>query len=352
MISDGLLDKFRLTRFHDVATLLDGAYWPQLQPYFIKPYFRRLRYQLTGKSPVRSDPHTVQSTRGASGFGDLDIAYIADQHAMAMLITDTGLPDYCLTSVIRGALRYTSAQTVDPVEIGQSTGLVYRGVPGTRLSATDDHERLAIWIPAASLNQRLAALLGEPARDEPDFLPAFDWNSGAGQTVRRLVGLLMEELAAPDSVMLNSIARQSFSDLLLYTLLQSAPHSYTERLARATHSPVPRTVRRAEDFIRSRAEQPIALHEVAEAAGCSVRTLQLAFHQFRGTTPVGAIRRARLEGARHALTHGETERTVIDVAYQFGFTNPGRFTRLYKATFGVSPADALRGVRSHRVRPG
>jgi AraC-like DNA-binding protein len=353
MISDGLLDKFRLTRFHDVAELLDGAYWPQLQPYFIKkPYFRRLRYQLTGKSPGRLDPHTVRSTRGANGFGDLDIAYIADRHAMAMLITDTGLPDYCLTSVIRGALRYTGAQTVDPVEIGQSTGLFYRGVPGTRLSATDDHERLAIWIPAASLNQRLAALMGEPAKDEPEFLPSFDWDSGTGQTVRRLVGLLMEELAAPGSIMLNDIVRQSFTDLLLYTLLQSVPHSYTERLTRATGSPVPRTVRRAEEFIRSRPEQPITLHEVAEAAGCSVRTLQLAFCQFRGTTPVGAIRQARLESARHALTHGETERTVIDVAYQFGLTNPSRFSRLYKATFGMSPADEMRGVRSHHARLG
>jgi transcriptional regulator GlxA family with amidase domain len=83
-----------------------------------------------------------------------------------------------------------------------------------------------------------------------------------------------------------------------------------------------------------------------------VRTLQLAFRQFRGTTPVGAIRQARLEGARHALTHGETEKTVIDAAYQFGFTNPGRFARLYKATFGVSPADELRRVRSHRACPG
>ena len=42
---------------------------------------------------------------------------------------------------------------------------------------------------------------------------------------------------------------------------------------------------------------------------------------------------------------GAEAATVTDVAHRFGFTNPGRFTRLYKATFGVSPADALRGVR-------
>lgn len=345
-ISGGLLGKFMLTRFHDVAELLSGGYWPQLQPYFVKPYFRRIRYELTGHSPARPDLHTVQSTRGASGFGDLDIAYVADRSATAMLLTDAGLPDYCLTSVIRGVARYRSAHSGGPFDVGPSAGLIYRGVPGTRLSATDDHERLAIWIPAPSVKQRLTALLGEPARDDPEFIPAFDWGSRGGQIVGRLLELLMGELAASGSAVLNGIARQSFIDLLLYSLLQSVPNTHTERLTRATRSPAPRSVYRAEDFIRSRAEQPIALHEVAEAAGCSVRALQLAFRQFRGTTPAGAIRQARLEATRQALMQGGAEAaTVTDVAHRFGFTNPGRFTRLYKATFGVSPADALRGVR-------
>lgn len=348
-ISDGLLSKFRLTHFHDIAELESGSYWPQLQPHFIKPYYRRLTYRLTNKSPSRPSSGSIQSTRGANGFGDLDIAYVADRSAMAMSISDSGLPDYCLTSVIRGVLEYRNGQHREPVHVSRSTGLIYRGSPGTRLSATDDHERLAIWIPADTLKQRLAALLGEPARDEPDFLASFDWESGAGQTVRRVLRLLVEELASPDSSLLNGIARQSLTDLVLYTLLLSVPHCYTDRLARVTASPMPRTVRRAEAFIRSRAEQPIALHEVAEAAGCSVRALQLAFRQFRETTPAAAIRQARLDAVRQALAHGEAERTVSDVALRFGFTNPSRFTNLYKATFGVSPADALRGGRSRQA---
>ncbi len=103
-VSDGLLNKFRLTRFHDIAELEGGAYWPRLQPYFVKPYFRRLTYRLTGKYPLPQKPGVVQSTRGASGLGDLDIAYVADRRATAMSIIETGLPDYCLTSVSRGAL--------------------------------------------------------------------------------------------------------------------------------------------------------------------------------------------------------------------------------------------------------
>jgi AraC-like DNA-binding protein len=122
------------------------------------------------------------------------------------------------------------------------------------------------------------------------------------------------------------------------------------RLVRAASSIVPRTLRRAEAFIRAHAAQPIALHEVAEAAGCSVRALQLAFRQFRDTTPTAAIRQARIEAVRQVLTRGEIEGTVTDLAYQFGFTNPGRFTSFYRATFGMSPAETLRSTPSQRAR--
>src|SRR5215467_8102773 len=100
--------KIKLAQFRDLAELESGGYWPQLQPYFIKPYFRRLTYRLTAGRTERPASGSIQSIRGASGFGELDIAYIADRPAMAMSITDTGLPDFCLTIVQRGALAYRS----------------------------------------------------------------------------------------------------------------------------------------------------------------------------------------------------------------------------------------------------
>jgi AraC-like DNA-binding protein len=230
----------------------------------------------------------------------------------------------------------------------KTTGLIYRGLPGTHLSATDDHERLAIWIPARSLEQRLAALLGEPGKEDVAFDPLIDWESGPGQGIRRLIWLLTQELASPNSFAANDMACRSFTDLLLYTLLRSQPNNYSTRLARPANSPVPRTIRCAEEFIRSRAGQPIALYEVAEAAGCTVRSLQLGFRQFRDTTPAAAIRQVRLEAVRQILAFGESARTVTDVAYQYGFTNPGRFSGLYKQMFDVSPADDLRRNPSHR----
>jgi transcriptional regulator GlxA family with amidase domain len=124
-------------------------------------------------------------------------------------------------------------------------------------------------------------------------------------------------------------------------MLQVLPHNHSEQLTRAVSSPVPGTVRRGEDYVRSHAAQPIALHEVANAAGCSVRALQLAFRQFRDTTPTAAIVRARLEAVREGLRRREISGTVTEIALRYGFTNPGRFTRLYRTAFGASPLEEL-----------
>ena len=349
----GPLNRLKLARIRDIDVLESGAYWPQLQPYFRKPDFRRLRYEIANRNPRPETFGEVLATRGASGLNGLDVAHIADRFATVLTITEAGLPDYCITAVRRGALELRAAASVGPIDVGEATGTIYRGRAGTQLRAADDHERLAIWIRASCLNATLTALLGEPGKDELEFAPAFEWSSGPGQAIKRLVWLLTEELANPHSFALNSIARQSFTDLLLYSLLEALPHSYTDRLARArTASPVPRTVRRAENFIHAHAGQPVALHEVAQAAGCSVRALQLSFRRFRDTTPVAAMRQARLEAAKQALVRGGTEATVGEIARRYGFTNPGRFASLYRESFGTFPAEALpRRTAPLRPRP-
>lgn len=305
-----------------------------------------------GRRPTDYKPGEILSTRGASGLGGLDIAYIADRCPTAMRIIETGLPDYCLTLVRRGSLACLGASTPGSFEAHETVALIYRGLPGVTLSASQDHERLAIWIPAASLQQRLAGLLGGAVLEDIVFDPIIDLSAASGRSIKRLVRLLTKELGNAHPFAGSDIACKSFTDLLLYSMLQVLPHNHSERLARAASSPVPGTVRRAEDHIRSHAARPIALHEVAEAAGCSLRSLQLGFRQFRDITPTTAIIQARLEAVRQALNSGEVAGKVIEIAFQYGFTNPGRFTKLYKTAFGVSPADELRRLSACRQSRG
>jgi AraC-like DNA-binding protein len=328
---------FKLATIQNVNELESGDFWTHLRP--VRTEYRRIQYSVLDH-PVPGSGTSV-SVRGAKTLGELEVAVVADQVATRMSIIGAGQPEYCLTVLGQGQLVYSgegsNSRTVDP-----DLGLVYRGRPETVLSSAGAQERVAIWIPQDSLAQRLTALLDAPVQRDITFEPVFQWNEGGAEALRQLVNLLMIELQAPvPSVLGNDATNRSFSDLLIYAMLRALPHNYSGKIDQPRASATPGTLKRAEAYIRAHVEDAIALHEVAAAAGCSVRSLQMAFRQFRDTTPLLAIRRFRLEAARDALHCGDAGATITDVALRFGFTNPGRFTRFYRAAFGESPAEII-----------
>lgn len=332
---------FKLAKIQDLQELESGIYWPQLNPYFLKPEYHRIRYSILGKSDGQGGEGNAVSVRGANKAGELEVAFVSDKLAAKMSITGIGLPDYCLTVIGKGVLTYSqngkAAHTIDP-----DRGLIYRGTPGTDLTSAGSQERIAIWIPQASFKQRLSALLDAPALDDLEFHPVFQWDKPTSTVLRHLVTMLMAELQTATPTLLgNESANRSFSDLLIYTLLRSLAHNYSGQLERPGIVATPGILRRAEAFMRAHVEDPIALHEVAAAAGCSVRSLQLTFRNFRETTPLLAIRQFRLEAAREVLRSGDPQATLTTIAHRFGFSNPGRFTRFYKAAFGESPSQVI-----------
>jgi transcriptional regulator GlxA family with amidase domain len=58
-------------------------------------------------------------------------------------------------------------------------------------------------------------------------------------------------------------------------------------------------------------------------AGLSARSIQYAFQEHYGTTPIRYLRKVRLDRAREDLRQGNA--TVADIASYWGFSNMGRF---------------------------
>ena len=76
----------------------------------------------------------------------------------------------------------------------------------------------------------------------------------------------------------------------------------------------------------------------------SERTLQYAFKEVMGMTPVAYLTRLRLHRVRHALrTATQASTTVTTEALRWGFWHFGDFSRAYKDCFGELPSDTLRG---------
>ena len=91
--------------------------------------------------------------------------------------------------------------------------------------------------------------------------------------------------------------------------------------ARADPSAV---VRRATEFMRAHAGQPITMQQVAESAFVSTRGLHHAFVHELGEPPGASLRRLRLEGARADLLASDGAVTVAAVARRWGFAHASR----------------------------
>jgi AraC-like DNA-binding protein len=104
----------------------------------------------------------------------------------------------------------------------------------------------------------------------------------------------------------------------------------------------PAFVKRAEEFIRAHAGEPLQLEDVASAAGVSPRTLRDRFQAVRGMSPMQFIRDVRMQRARDALLAAGPQTRVADVALTCGFFHLGRFSTAYAKVFGELPSATLR----------
>jgi AraC-like DNA-binding protein len=105
----------------------------------------------------------------------------------------------------------------------------------------------------------------------------------------------------------------------------------------------PYFLKRADQFIREHAGTTFTVASLAAHCGVSERTLQKAFIDFRGVTPIAHVRNARLDLAHHALAGGDG--SVHDVAAQCGFRSVTTFALEYRKRFGTSPSHTRNAAR-------
>ncbi|HEX2283714.1 MAG TPA: helix-turn-helix transcriptional regulator [Mycobacterium sp.] len=101
---------------------------------------------------------------------------------------------------------------------------------------------------------------------------------------------------------------------------------------------------RAIAFIRDNAHRDITLSDIAAAVDVTPRSVQYTFRRYLGTTPLEYLRRVRLDRAHRELEAADPAvETVTAIAGRWGFSHAGRFSSVYKKTFGRPPSRTLRG---------
>jgi transcriptional regulator GlxA family with amidase domain len=95
-------------------------------------------------------------------------------------------------------------------------------------------------------------------------------------------------------------------------------------------------------------DNPVSLASLCRLTGLSERGLRNAFYSVCGMSPTRYMLVLRLRDVRRALCEATTRTTVTAVATNYGFFELGRFAGTYRAAFGETPSDTLRG---HGRRP-
>ena len=338
----GNLLRIEITDPHQANRVLWENLSPKKRTWLEERQFCSREFEALDQRRFRLEPESYRSEFWTPTVGVIRASRIADNRATQSVQRTPGFDSYCVSFMERGTSRLVQPQSREALVGGQATGLVFTAEPGTRYASSDDSVRLYLWFPGKLVRQRLELLLDGQKIDSVVFRPAFDQTRGPGATIRHMIDFLFAEWARSDSLLTNEIATRTFEDNLVLYLLLGLRHSHTERLQQQRAAAAPGNVKRAEEFMRTNTGAPLTIVEIAQAAGCSVRALQVAFQQFRGRTPTAALRQIRIEEARAEMLRNGRAESIARIAAGHGFSNPSRFAQLFRRTYGSYPSEALR----------
>jgi AraC-like DNA-binding protein len=269
----------------------------------------------------------------------------------AVLFHSTNLRLRTRTRVLEGRLAYV---TFGPRTNGMANGMALR--PDVMLLAepeteaqfvtNDGYEAIALLIPPEDIRAHLAARQRAVDFRSPQGIETVQLNA---EKIHRLFSWAkrLVDTAARQPRLFNESREQRLAAHveLLETLLATLGEAsdITPDRSRRTRQAQSRIVRIAEDYALSNPDGRLYVTDLCRAAAVSERTLENAFNEVMGLTPMSYLVRLRLHRVRQALqegTHGTT--TVSNEALKWGFWHFGDFSRAYKDCFGELPSDTLR----------
>jgi len=179
----------------------------------------------------------------------------------------------------------------------------------------ENHE---VWRPATEVARilfELGARIAETAEDTPEIFNDNHW-ARYGAQVEFMDSLFAAiESCDPDEAVDTDRKGKSYSQI----------------------------VQKCEDYTLNLDGRRPYLSELCATANVSERTLQYAFHDIMGMSPLTYLHRLRLHRARDELRDAKSGSTsVTDVALNWGFWHFGEFSRAYKNCFGELPSKTLR----------
>ncbi|WP_321839294.1 helix-turn-helix domain-containing protein [Paraburkholderia bannensis] len=224
---------------------------------------------------------------------------------------------------------------------------VFSGKDGFEFLSPDQHVFVNLEIETAavadataraqleSIITRIGAKSGvvniDPARLEP---------------FREVLRVLLDSVAGAPRVLANRDSVASFEKSIVYGLgeaLDDFPHGAQHERGEARIARNWQLVRSVRDIVEGSPDCPLSVAELCVRMHASRRTLQYAFEETTGISPLAYMRAVRLAGVRKDLVHAAS---VTEVATRWGFWHFGNFACEYREQFGELPSETWRRHRS------
>jgi AraC-like DNA-binding protein len=282
-----------------------------------------------------------QATMNGIRLRDVTLAYLDFHTATKLTFARTG--DHYSVHMPMSA-RARCVYDGKPLESLSYLALVVN--PGTDLvmDMEFDSPQLIVRIEIQALERQLSRMLGRTVTRPVVFEPSMDMTSDPAVRWHGALQLLSSEVMTPHSLVHQGIGAGPIEELVISSLLWVQPSNFHDDLMAGNSQRRGTTVRRAIAYMEENLSWPIGLPDIAKALDVSVRSVQKAFHDDLGTTPMNYLRDRRLERVRAELADALPSEgvTVTEVAERWGFGHLGNFSAIYRKRFGESPSETLR----------
>ena len=271
--------------------------------------------------------------------------------AAAVVYQSSNLRVRAHTSLSEGLLAYV---TFGPQTRGTVNGLPIRpglmlgGEPPTeaRFVTSADWESVTFLIPPQNIRSHLEDRQREAEFRSPQGVEVLQVDPESGRMLHNW-GKRLTLAAAQQPERFNDrkkelgAARVELVEMLLATI--SGTYDIKASRKDRTRQAKSHIVRVVEEYALSHIDDHVYVSDLCRAAAVSERTLELAFKEVMGLSPVSYLIRLRLHRARAALLAGAPgSTTVSSTALDWGFCHFGDFSHAYKNCFGELPSHTLR----------
>jgi AraC family ethanolamine operon transcriptional activator len=269
----------------------------------------------------------------------------------AVMFYSTNLRVRTRTSVRKGLLAYVTfgpqaRGTVNGLPVRPDLMLVAEPESEARFVAEGGWESITFLLPPQDVSAHLTARQRESEFRLPHGVEMLEVSA---ERVRGLFmwGKRLVDTAARQPALFNERKneRAGAHVELLETLLATlgVANDFEPDRSDRTRQAHSLVVKLAEDYALSHPDDHLYVSDLCRVAAVSERTLEYAFKEVMGLTPMTYLIRLRLHRVRQALLAASQGSTTVSAeALEWGFWHFGEFSRAYKECFGELPSDTLR----------